>query len=300
MKAKYYVCLALGSLFVMAGAKNPSVKKQVKKEKTTFQTSSHWKPETDVRSDVAIVYGVDDRKEMTFEQRVDSWRDHGYNVHFMTGIAWGGYQDYFTGKWDGINHLGEGQVTVKGDTIWHGRLTPYIVPTASFIKYMQEEKIKRVIDAGIDAIYLEEPEFWARAGYSSAFKVEWQKYYGFPWRAQDESPENTYLSSKLKYHLYYNALTQVFTYAKAYGKTKGMNVRCYVPTPSLVNYSSWQIVSPEASLASLPCIDGYIAQVWTGTSREPTYFNGLKKERVFENAYLEYGSMESMTDPTGR
>jgi len=104
----------------------------------------------------------------------------------------------------------------------------------------------------------------------------------------------------LKYHLYYNALNQVFTYAKAYGKSKGMNVRCYVPTHSLVNYSSWQIVSPEASLASLPCIDGYIAQVWTGTSREPTYFNGLRKERVFENAYLEYGSMESMTEPTGR
>ena len=300
MKAKYFTCLALGSFIVSAGAIVPSGENPQKKEKTTFQTSSHWKPETDVRSDVAIVYGVDDRKDMTFEQRVQTWRDHGYTTHFMTGIAWGGYQDYFTGKWDGINHLGEGQVTVKGDTIWHGRLTPYIVPTASFIKYMQEEKIKRVIDAGIDAIYLEEPEFWARAGYSSAFKDESQKYYGFPWRAPHESPENTYLSSKLKYHLYYNALNQVFTYAKAYGKSKGMNVRCYVPTHSLVNYSSWQIVSPEASLASLPCIDGYIAQVWTGTSREPTYFNGLKKERVFENAYLEYGSMESMTEPTGR
>src|SRR5690606_20461264 len=66
------------------------------------------------------------------------------------------------------------------------------------------------------------------------------------------------------------------------------------------NYSSWSIVRPEASLASLPGIDGYIAQVWTGTSREPVYFNGLEKERVFENAFLEYGSMVSMTAPTGR
>jgi hypothetical protein len=40
--------------------------------------------------------------------------------------------------------------------------------------------------------------------------------------------------------------------------------------------------------------------VWTGTSREPNYFNGTAKERVFETAYLEYGSMESMTAPTGR
>ncbi len=299
MRYKYSTGLILG-LLACVWASGTMADNTPKKEKTTFQTSGQWKPATDVRADVAIVYGVNDRPNMTFEQRVQSWRDRGYTVHFMTGIAWGGYQDYFTGKWDGINHLGEGQVTAKGDTIWHGRMTPYLVPTASFIKYMNEKHIKRVIDAGIDAIYLEEPEFWARAGYSSAFKTEWQKYYGFPWRAPHESPENTYLSNKLKYQLYYNALNEVFTYAKAYGKSKGMNVRCYVPTHSLVNYSSWKIVSPEASLASLPCVDGYIAQVWTGTSREKTYFNGVEKERVFENAFLEYGSMESMTRPTGR
>lgn len=127
-----------------------------------------------------------------------------------------------------------------------------------------------------------------------------EKYYGFDWRPQHESPENTYLSSKLKYYLYYRALNEVFTFAKEYGKSKGMDVKCYVPTYSLVNYSQWQIVSPEASLASLPCVDGYIAQVWTGTSREPNFFDGRKRERVFETAYLEYGSMESMTAPTGR
>lgn len=79
-----------------------------------------------------------------------------------------------------------------------------------------------------------------------------------------------------------------------------MDVRCYIPTHSLVNYSQWSIVSPEASLASLPCVDGYIAQVWTGTSREPNLYNGMMKERVFETAYLEYGSMASMTAPTRR
>ncbi|MEP7144336.1 MAG: hypothetical protein ABI707_15735, partial [Ferruginibacter sp.] len=100
--------------------------------------------------------------------------------------------------------------------------------------------------------------------------------------------------------LYYNAIKEVSSYAKEYGKSKGKTVRVYIPTHSLVNYSSWKIVSPEASLASLPGIDGYIAQVWTGTSREPVYYNGKKKERVFENAFLEYGSMVSMTAPTKR
>ncbi|MFA6084984.1 hypothetical protein [Mucilaginibacter sp.] len=289
-------CLSALSLGVYAQS-TPAAKS---KEKTAFQTSSPWMPEIDVRSDIAIVYGVNDRKGMTFEQRVKSWRDHGYQTHFMTGIAWGDYKDYFLGKWDGINHLGVGQVTQKGDTIFHGKDMPYVVPVKSFIEYMKTAVIKRVIDAGITNIFLEEPEFWARAGYSAPFKEEWQKYYGFPWKPQHESAENTYLSSKLKYHLYYEAIKETSNYAKAYGKSKGMNIKVFIATHSLVNYSSWKIVSPEASLASLPGIDGYIAQVWTGTSREPTYFNGKEKERVFENAFLEYGSMVSMTAPTGR
>jgi hypothetical protein len=298
---KFIISLILTMSLLNAMAQPTSTKR----EKTAFQTGQPWKPSTDTRADVAIVYGIggnpsEKRSGLTFEQRVQSWRDHGYTAHFMTGIAWGEYQDYFTGKWDGKWHLDEGQVTRRGDTIWHGRMVPYIVPSQNFLKYIKEMHVKRVIDAGIDAIFMEEPEFWMRGGYGEAFKREWQDYYGFEWRPQHESPENTYLANKLKYFLYYRALEEVFTYAKEYGKSKGMDVRCYVPTHSLVNYSSWQIVSPEASLASMPCVDGYIAQVWTGTSREATFYNGVRRERVFENAFLEYGSMESMTRPTGR
>lgn len=294
------ICLIVAT-GMLAGCGSPSGGvRDRSREKTVFQSNSYWKPVTDNRADVAIVYGTGDSPEMSFEQRVATWRDRGYRTHFMTGTAWGEYADYFTGQWDGVNHLDEGQVVQDGDTLWHGRMVPYLVPTESFIRYMQEKHIRRVIDAGIDAIYLEEPEFWARAGYSEAFKREWKAYYGFDWRPQHESAGDTYLSNKLKYHLYYRALDKVFTYAKEYGRTRGLDVRCYVPTHSLVNYSSWEVVSPEASLASLSCVDGYIAQVWTGTSRTSTYYDGLSRERVFENAYLEYGSMASMTEPTGR
>ena len=270
-------------------------KTNVLPEKTSFQVSEPWRPEYDMRSDIAMIYGMDS----TFTERVKGYREHGYNVQFMTGIAWGNYQQYFTGKWDGKTHDDEGQVERNGKEIGHGKGIPYIVPTDNYIEYFKTI-IKKVIDAGITVIYLEEPEFWARAGYSEAFKKEWQKYYGFAWMPQHESPEATYLSSKLKYHLYFHALKEVFQYAKNYGESKNTKVKCYVPTHSLLNYSSWSIVSPEASLAALPGMDGYIAQVWTGTSREPVYFNGVKKERVFENAFLEYGSMLSMTAPTGR
>ncbi len=296
------ICKTSAYLFLLHGflfSSFTQIYAQVKsKEKTSFQISEPWKAVYDVRSDVAIVYGINDAGG-NFEERVKGYRDKGYEVQFMTGIAWGQYKDYFTGQYDGKTHWDEGQVTAKGDTIWHGKFVPYTVPTENYLGYMKS-LVKRAIDAGVSAVYLEEPEFWARAGYSDAFKKEWQKYYGFPWMPQYESPEATYLSSKLKYQLYFNALKTVFSYVKSYSQSLGKRVKCYVPTHSLINYSSWQIVSPEASLANLDGMDGYIAQVWTGTAREPVYYNGIEKERVFENAFLEYGSMVSMTAPTGR
>ena len=266
--------------------------------KTTFQTNQGWRPTIDTRADAVMVYGVNGTAPL--EERLATWREHGYTTHFMTGIAWGGYQDYFTGGWDGRTHGDEGQVEVTGDTLWHGKDVPYIVPTENYLAYFKERHLKRVIDAGVDAIFLEEPEFWARGGYSDAFKREWEAYYGTPWRPQDESPEATYLSSKLKYYLYCRALEEAFAYAKEYGRSLGRDIRCYVPTHSLLNYSQWEIVSPEASLASLDCVDGYIAQVWTVTSRVPAWYRGECRERVFETAFLEYGCMASMVAPTGR
>ncbi|OKS88658.1 hypothetical protein [Mucilaginibacter polytrichastri] len=263
--------------------------------KTSVQIAEPWKPDFDVRSDIVMVYGVDS----TFENRVASWRKHGYNVQFMTGSAWGEYQDYFNGKFDGKTHLNEGQTDIDGNIIWHGKDVPYVVPTPSYINYLKQA-CKRAIDAGVSAVYLEEPEFWTQGGYSPAFKSAWQAYYKSPWIAQDKSPEATYLSSKLKYQIFYTALNEIFKYVKEYSAQKGLHIPCFVPTHSLLNYAAWGIVSPEASLASLKYMDGYIAQVWTGTSRVPVYFNGLMKERVFENAFLEYGTIWSMTAPTHR
>src|SRR3984957_13700936 len=147
MSVKTFRSVAFATLLFTLHGKDARSQRAEKKEKTTFQTGGAWKPTTDTRSDVAIVYGVSDRRDMSFEQRVQSWRDRGYTAAFMTGIAWGGYQDYFTGKWDGAPHFDEAQMEQTGDTIWHGHLTPYIVPTKNFLNYFKEKIIKRVIDA---------------------------------------------------------------------------------------------------------------------------------------------------------
>ncbi len=287
MKRFIITLISMFGFVILSFGQNP--------EKTCFQTSRGWIPELDLRSDVAIVYGVN----KSFPNRVKSWRDRGYGIHLMTGVAWGNYQEYLNGQFDGQKHMDEGQVQRNGKMILHNPTIPYMVPSTSYIEYLKS-LVKVAIDEGVTAIHLEEPEFWNRGGYSEGFKREWQAYYNEPWQAQHESPEATYRSAKLKYQLYFRALKEIFLYAKEYSEEKGRRIRCYVPTHSLINYSAWQIVSPESSLSDLPGMDGYIAQVWTGTSRTPVFYEGIEKERTFENAYLEYGSMVAMTKPTGR
>ncbi|HEY3285190.1 MAG TPA: hypothetical protein VGN26_23205 [Armatimonadota bacterium] len=264
-------------------------------ERTAFQTGGPYRDEVNSRADVAIVYGID--KGMP--ERVKTWRDRGYRVHLMTGVAWGEYQDYLYGRFDGINHEDEAQTERDGRKIGHGGDVWYMCPGINYGKFLCVG-VQLALDAGVEAVHLEEPEFWVRAGYSEGFKREWKDYYKEDWIAPHTSPDAQWRASKLKYYLYRRALQQVFAYIQDYNKRTGKKVRCYVPTHSLINYAHWNIVSPESSLAQIDGCDGYIAQVWTGTSRTPNVYRGALKERTFETAFLEYGTMQNLVRATGR
>ena len=264
-------------------------------ERTCFQTQSPWSPQGNLGADVAIVYGIDPG----LPDRINTWRDHGYRIHVMTGVAWGNYQDYLYGRFDGINHEDEAQTERNGSKIGHGGDVYYMCPGTNYGKFLSVG-VQRALDAGAEAIHLEEPEFWDRAGYSEGFKREWQSYYHDQWQAPDSSVDARWRASKLKYFLYRRALQQVFDYIQAYNEKTGKSVHCYVPTHSLLNYAQWCIVSPESSLAQLKGCDGYIAQVWTGTSREPNKYEGRVQSRTFETAFLEYGAMQNLVRATGR
>ena len=205
-----------------------------------------------------MVYGIGAR----MPGNIDTWRQHGYIVQVMTGVAWGQYQDYLNGQFDGEKHWDQAQTSSDGKMILHGGspTIPYISPGENYGKYLTVG-VKRALDAGAQAIYLEEPEFWARGGWEENFKREWKAYYKEDWQAPNSSPDAQYRASKLKYYLYRRALSYIFDFVKQYGKTNNRTIRCYVPTHSLVNYAHWRIVSPESSLIDVGA-DGYIAQVW--------------------------------------
>ena len=164
------LCLALAACDQTLNH-NTETQSQVR---TTFQTTQPWRPTMDNRADAVMIYGIygDHRipeQRKAFHDRIKSWSERGYSTHFMTGIAWGEYQDFFSGAWDGSRHDDNGLVRENGVTVWHHPGVPYIVPTDKYIEYFNQQHIQPVIDAGINEIFLEEPEFWAFAGYRQAF-----------------------------------------------------------------------------------------------------------------------------------
>lgn len=264
-------------------------------ERTCFQTAGAYDDGVNLRSDVAIVYGID----RGLPDRIESWRNRGYRIHVMTGVSWGNYQDYLYGRFDGVNHEDEAQTDREGKKISHGGDVYYMCPGENFGRFLSVG-VQRALDAEAEAIHLEEPEFWVRGGYSEGFRREWKKFYGEEWIPPHRSVDAQWRASRLKYYLYRRALQQVFDSIQDHNKKHSRTVRCYVPTHSLINYAHWRIVSPESSLARLDGCDGYIAQVWTGTSRTPNLYRGSLRERTFETAFLEYGAMQNLVRSTGR
>lgn len=264
--------------------------------RTGYQENSHWKPELDLQCDFIMTYGLDD----TLKERIKIFRDKSYEVHLMTGCAWGNYEDYLNGIWDGKQHWDECQTDRNGEKIMHGINTPYMVPTQTFIKYLTE-KLCNLVDYGISAIHMEEPEFWDNAGYSEAFKKEYALYYGQPWQPPHTSINTRYKCSKLKAFLYARLINSLSKEIKKYSIERyGKEIKFYVATHSIVNYTQWKIMSPECRLIDIDTVDGFIAQVWSGTSGTANVYKGKYESRTFETAYFEYGFMNEMVKNTGK
>ena len=294
MNASLLLLGAILLLAVLPAASGEARKdRPAEEERLSFQSFAPWSARTHIDADVAMVYGID----KTLPARIKTWKDKGYRVHVMTGVAWGEYQDYLYGRFDGKNHEDEAQTDRNGNKISHGGDVYYMSPGPSYGKFLTVG-VGRALDAGAEAIHLEEPEFWVRGGYEEGFKREWKAFYHEDWQPPHASPDAQWRASKLKYFLYKRALSDVFAFVKEYGKRHNRTIPCYVPTHSLINYAHWRIVSPESSLLSVGC-DGYIAQVWTGTARTPNVYEGKLRERTFETAFLEYGAMQNLVRASG-
>ncbi|MBQ3454704.1 MAG: hypothetical protein IJG25_07540 [Thermoguttaceae bacterium] len=276
--------------------------------RTIYQQAGGYSPRYDIKADGVMVYGVDEAAVAGYDQ----WRrKSGSIVRAMTGVAWGNYDDYLGGDWDGVDHWDDAQVDANGDRVLHrpgavgdlvlhGPDFPYLCPSISFCDYMIE-RLKKAVDAGVDSICLEEPEFWAFSGFGESFKRQWRTYYTEDPMRPDETCDAQFRAGVLKAYLFGRALERISSALKQYALQRyDRELTFLVATHSLLSYTQTRIVSPESALIDLPGIDGLIAQVWTGTSRAPNIYHGQFRERTFEAAMLEYSVMSEMVRGTGK
>lgn len=263
------------------------------KERTFLLVGQPYDDRIDVGTDVAIIYG----HTGNYSHRAQRWRQAGYIAHFMTGANCGSYDDYITGNFDDKEHFNERQQKADGSRAERSPSVYYLVPTMSYIEYLKSV-IAIAIDAGTKAIYLAEPEYSAEASYSTAFKSEWRNYFGKSWKDPWSSVQARYQSGQLKSFLLFRALQAVLEFAKSYAKSKNTRIKCYIATHSLINYAHWGIISPESNLLNIPHCDGLIAHVSTVTARTPNSYNGVRRERTFETALMEYGIFAKMVRVT--
>lgn len=248
---------------------------------TSFQTPTGYREDNDLKVDIVLVAG-------NAEQKIRSWAVLGYEPHVMVGFRAG--PSYLDGREDGRKHRDEVQTDAQGTLFTCGPGSYYMVPTENrrriFRRYFAEA-VKR----GARAVCPEEPEFFSRAGYSDAFKREWQAVYGEPWNDPASSVAARFRAARLKVILERRLLQACYEG----GRSVDPRVPRFVLTHSPLNYATWGIVFGHHDLLATGDVDALVAQVWTGTARTPVTYEGKRRERTFENAFLEYASCVGLT-----
>lgn len=264
------------------------------KARTFMLAGNPYDDRLDVQTDAVIIYG-----HLNYKQRAAKWKAAGYQPHFMTGLGNGSYDDYISGKFDQQKHFHERQQHADGSRWERSPSLFQLTPTPDFIEYLKSI-LKNVIDAGAESIFLAEPEFAAETGYSSAFKEAWRLFYEQPWQDPWSSVQSRYMSGHLKQYLFQIAIEQLFEYAKAYAASQKKTISCYLALQSLINYTHWGIVATHSQVLESRHCDGILAIVSTKTARTPNVYQGVRHERTFETALMEYGAFASLLRGTNR
>lgn len=237
---------------------------------TCFQTPTGYREDNDLKVDAILV--VNDSAPA-----ITSWQRMGYRAWFMTGFRDG--PAYVQA------HPGSVQQGRGGNLLDCGPGSYYMVPTADR-RAVLRERCRGACANGAEAVAPEEPEFIGSGGYSPAFQKEFAAFYGRPWVAPHTSVQARVDCQRLMGHLEVELLRACYDGARQARPDAQTFMLCHSP----LNYSAWNIMFPHREALRELRVDQMISQVWTGTARSAINHQGRRRERTFENAWLEYSS----------
>lgn len=271
---------ALEAMMGLTATQHAQVVPRPPRPKTSFQSGGSYLPAIGVPTDAVLAYTSD-------EAQIKSWIEKGYEVQTMGGFRAG--PEYIK------DHPGEVQTDGNGTPISIGGNSFYMVPTDARNE-IAKQYYAAALAAGSLAVCPEEPEIFAAAGYSEAFKKEWLVRYGTPWERPDSSIEARYRAEQLKAFLTRRQIEAVLNDAQRLKPNAARMVAIHSP----VTYYQWGITVPHYSLLNIPSLQEIIGQVWTGTARTPARTGGIRAERTFEVGYLEYSSLFNLARGSGK
>ncbi|MCP5529326.1 MAG: hypothetical protein H7A44_02705 [Opitutaceae bacterium] len=156
----------------------------------------------------------------------------------------------------------------------------YTIPTVGRIEQARAD-YGPVEDPAFSAFCFDEPEIWARAGYSAAFKAEWKAYYGSDWVAPDSSVDARYRAERLKTHLVRRWVEGLFDGVRRLRP----DIPLMLALHSQPSYANIGVGAPHHALFEVPGLREVVAEVWNES---------------FANCYLQYSSFRHLTRGTGK
>ena len=156
----------------------------------------------------------------------------------------------------------------------------YQIPTLARIE-LAKRFYEDLLTEDVSGFCFDEPEIWANAGYSEAFKEEWQAYYGTPWQPPHESVDARYKAEQLKAFLVRRWVESIFNDVRQ--RRPGMPL--LLAMHSQPGYAGLGMGAPHHRLITIPALDEIIAEVWN----EP-----------FDASYLQYSSFHHQIRGTGK
>jgi hypothetical protein len=245
---------------------------------TTTQSADLLNPTFDLQTDTAFVYTPD-------ANIIAGWKSRGYGVWTMGGSR--------ESKEYAAQHPDEVQRDANNNPLMIDG-GAYLNPTAEH-NAIEAGRYALAVMNGSTGVSPEEPEYFARAGYEQAFRRQWQQKYGMPWQAPNSSIDARWQASQLMASLeadHITALLQPFS--------TRLDVRRMVALHSPINYAQWGIVAPQYRITSSPLVQDVIGQVWTGTARSAVRYSGVRSDRTFSTAFLEYSSLAQLMRGTNK
>lgn len=264
--------------------------------KTFFQTDRFFKPKIYIDVDSVVVHRhIHDPK--TLIPSIKSWQDNYSCVGKMFFANSDGGNIFWSGKWNGVNYENDIEVDSATNKLTGSR--PYIVPTKEWIAYLKEMTLTSLY-AGVKVIMPEEPLAHAYTGYSPAFKKMWEKYYGFPWMAENSSPIGRYLTGELKAKQFLHLENELADVVLKFNKKNNKNTAFVVPIHSLYGNIAASLSVPLGISTSMKNIDGYVGQIWTGPVKWSldSYFSDDKS--FFCSAFALYNYFTQLTIGTDK